>query len=179
MQMKDIGRLVMVVTVVLVFLAGCGSVGDKKAEYDGGYILASDNSYIALKEVKFYATQIANARMSWSAMFNLPDYPYVLEPTPSATLSSKKVKGFFVKGNYKFEHFSLHHLEKMQLAENERLFENKGPATKDKPFFIAGKPIEFKKKQTKDGYAFILESKLPKGKYVGWLGTSFWIFEVN
>jgi hypothetical protein len=179
MKMKKIDRLVFGMAVALIILNGCGNIGNKEAEYDGGYILAADDSFISLKEVTFYSTQIAKARMSRYAMFHLPNLYYTLDPIPSATQSANNIQGIFIKGNYNFENFSLHPLQKKQLLKGERLFENKGSATGDKPFFIVGEEIKIKKKKTENGYSFIPEDKLSKGKYVGWIESSFWVFEAN
>lgn len=167
------------VTSLLLVLTACGGPGESKAEFDGGYIWTSGDKYVALKEVKASSTQIAKGGMSITALMRAPKYYYVLDPSPSGTLSSGDVQGIFVKGDYKFKNFSLHKLEEKKLSEKEGLFENKGPATKEKPFYFAGKEVEVDKKQDDNGYFFKVKESLDPGKYVGWIGSSFWIMEVK
>ncbi len=168
-----------IITLTLIMLAACGGPGENKAEYDGGFIWTSGDKYLALKEVKPSVTQISQKDMSISALLRAPKYAYVLEPEPSGVLSSSDVQGVFVKGDYVFKLFSLHKLEKKKLYDNEGFFENKGQATKEKPFYFAGKKIEVDKKKGDEGYFYKVKSPLKPGKYVGWINFSFWIFEVN
>ena len=98
---------------------------------------------------------------------------------PNAENTIGSGQGFFIKGDYEFKYFSLHKFEEKKLEKGERLFENKGAASQDKPFYFAGESIEVDKKQTDNGYYFKLKSPLAPGSYVGWLGTSFWIVEVQ
>lgn len=171
-----------VITIFMLFgLNGCSSIGNEKAEFDGGYILASDDTFIATKEIKASTTQISRAGMSISSLMRSPKTYYTIDSSTEIIISQSDIKGFFIKGDYKFKNFSLHHLEKKKLGENEGLFENKGPATKSKPFFYAGKEIQIKTKKAEDGtgYFYILDEKLSSGKYVGWTGLSFWIFEIK
>lgn len=171
---------IFVMSLVLT-LSACGGPGESKAEFDGGYVWTSGDKYLSLKEVKPASTQIAKGGMSISALMNAKKYYYVLDDTPSAVLSSDETQGIFIKGDYSFKNFSLHKLEEKQLAAKEGFFENKGTATKDKPFYFAGEQIEIAKKSDEDvsGYFFKLKSELPSGKYVGWVNKSFWIFEVK
>jgi hypothetical protein len=171
---------IFVMSLVLT-LSACGGPGESSAEFDGGYLWTSGDKYMSLKEVKPARTQIAKGGMSISALMNAKKYYYVLDNTPSAVLSSDETQGIFIKGDFSFKNFSLHKLEEKKLAAKEGLFENKGAATKDKPFYFAGEEIEIAKKSDEDanGYFFKLKDELPSGKYVGWVSQSFWIFEVK
>lgn len=165
--------------LLLITLTACGGPGESKAEFDGGYIWTSGDKYLSLNEVTASTTQVAKGGMSISQILNLPKYYYVLDPAPSGTLSSDDVQGFFIKGDYEFKYFSLHKFEEKKLEKGERLFENKGAAKQDSPFYFAGEGIEVDKKQADSGYYFKLKSPLAPGSYVGWLGTSFWIIEIE
>lgn len=176
--MKVISQIALLCTIALVLVA-CGGPGESVAEFDGGYVWTSGDKYVAVSEVTASTTQIARGGMSITALMNAQKYYYVLDPTPSATLSSSDVQGVYVKGDYTYKYFSLHKLEEKQLAETEGLFENKGPATKEKPFYYAGQKIEVAKKQDENGYFFKVKESLASGKYVAWIDKSFWIFAVK
>ena len=179
-RMKRIGLLVLTI-VVLLGLSGCSSIGNKKAEFDGGYILASDDTFIPLTEVKASVTQISRGGMSIMSLMRSPKTYYILDASTNAKISQNDIKGFFLKGNYDFNNFTLNHLEKKKLGKNEGLFENKGPATRAKPFYYAGKEVKIKRKKAENGngYIYVLDEKLSPGKYVGWTGLSFWVFEIK
>jgi hypothetical protein len=164
---------------LLLGLNGCNSIGNEKAEFDGGYILAKDDSFIPIKETEKYVTQIIQAGMSIFNVTKAPKVSYTMDASTNAKISQNDIKGFFLKGDYGFKYLTIHHLEKKTLGKHEGLFENKGPATKDKPFYYPGKQLKLKKQKVDNGYYYILDEKIPAGKYVAWLGKSFWIFEVK
>ncbi|MGS2719579.1 hypothetical protein [Paraglaciecola aestuariivivens] len=175
-------KITAVFILALTFLmTACGGPGQSDADFDGGYVWTSGDKYMPLTEVQAASTQIAKGGMSISALMRAPKYYYVLDNTPTATLSSDDLQGVFVKGDYAFKNFSLHKLEEKTLAENEGLFENKGPATKDQTFYFAGEQIDLSKKsdESNNGYFFKVSNELAAGKYVAWVNSSFWIFEVN
>ena len=175
-KLKSIG----LICLTTLFLFACGGLGASTPEFDGAYIWSTGDRYIALEELKTSTTQIRKNGMSIMDVINAPKVYYVLDSTPSGSLSSDKTQGIFIKGGYNFNNFSLHELKERKLTNSETLFENKGAATEDKPLYHAGKEISVDKKEDKElgGYFFKIKNELPSGKYVAWIGYSFWIFEV-
>jgi hypothetical protein len=149
-------------------------------EFDGGYIKNNDNKFNELKEKNISSTQIVKGSISISALMRLPKTYYVSDKEGIIQLSKSDFAGLAVRGKYSFEHFSLHPLVTKNLADNESLFENKGSAKKGKPFYIPGEKLELRsKKLSEDTYYFTPRHELEKGEYVGWIGRSFWLFEIK
>lgn len=174
-------------------LSACGSgeppvqkIGVELAEYDGAYVVTQADRFLPLKDSKTATTRIVHSRkgrVSYSQMLNATDRSYTLDATTEAVLDSSHFKGVFVKGDYKFKLFTLHPLVERTLVKDgkELFFEKHGAVDYDIPFYLPGKSIELLKKSAdeENGYYFEVKAALPSGKYVGWIGSHFWIFEIT
>lgn len=153
---------------------------EKVPEFDGGYIANMSGDFQEMKKKKASYTQISRGGMSVMALVKQPRTYYVADKSGMISVSSDSIKGIAIRGNYKFEQFSLHPLVTKKLTENEGLFENHGPATKDKPFYIVGDEIEIQSRSLGNNtYYFAPRGKLEKGEYAAWIGDTFWIFEAK
>ncbi|MGM0769978.1 MAG: hypothetical protein ACQEV6_18360 [Pseudomonadota bacterium] len=162
----------------LVTLTGCGGPGETETRFDGGYVWTTGDKYVALEEVKAARTNISRTGRVSGAMYP-KRYYYVLDSTPSADLSSSDVQGFFIKGDYDFRSLTLHKLKERKLSGRESFFWNNGNASKDDTFYYAADRVSGKKMTNEKGGYYKFNDLLEPGKYVGWIGYSFWIFEVK
>jgi hypothetical protein len=165
--------------VILAFISA-SAFAEKVPEFDGGYITNMSGNFEEMKAKKASYTQISKGGMSVMALVNQPRTYYVADKTGMISVSLESFKGIAIRGSYKFEDFSLHPLVTKKLTENEGLFENHGPATKDKPFYVVGHKIDIQSKSLGNStYYFAPRAKLDKGEYAAWIGDTFWIFEVK
>lgn len=179
--------------IASIFLSSCGSkappveeIGIELAEYDGAYVLTKADRFLPMVKADTATTRIVrtnNGRVSNSTLIYAKDRRYTLSSATEAILDSSDFKGVFVKGDYKFNLFSLHPLDSRVLEKggNELFFEKRGAVDYDIPFFMPGQNINLKKRSAdeENGYYFEVEAPLNSGAYVGWIGDKFWIFEIT
>lgn len=180
-----------IITLASTLFFACGAstpepIGVEFAEYDGAYVLTTSDRFLPIVESDSATTRILyskNGRVSTSQALNATDRRYTLSNVTEASLEPDDFKGVFVKGDYKFQYFSLHPLEERVLKKggNELFFEKHGAVDYDVPFHLPGKQIELLKRSAdeENGYYFEVKSPLKPGKYVGWISKHFWVFEIQ
>ncbi|MFA5924667.1 MAG: hypothetical protein WC856_25840 [Methylococcaceae bacterium] len=149
-------------------------------EFDGGYIITSSEKIINVKEVQSYTTKLVEGEsVQIMALLNQPSLYYIIDKTSTVKLKQNQLKGFAIKGKYKFDDFSLHPLLSKDVSKLG-FFENKGPGGKNKPFYHPGNKLELQSKSTgMDSYYYQSKEPLSKGDYVAWLHKSFWLFTIE
>jgi hypothetical protein len=174
------GLKVLISFVMLTTCIVCPVLAADKPEFDGGYVKTVQGRYIEMKEKINFYTQIVKGKMSITSVLNLPRIYYVIDTKGMITVSKDTFKGLAIKGRYDFQKFSLHPLVRRKLHKVEGLFENHGPARKNKPFYTPGRQIETRRKALSfDTYYFQPRNKLEKGEYVAWIGKKFWLFRIQ
>ena len=148
-------------------------------EFDGGYIKLSDESFMEMKTIKAYKTKLVKGNVNIMALMKKRSTYYTIDKSSSVKVAGNKFKGVSVKGNHKYKSFSLHPLLSKDVTKLG-FFENKGPASKTKPFYYPGKKVEVRSKSTgSNSYYFQPKNKLERGDYVAWIGTNFWLFTIK
>ncbi|NHZ87274.1 MAG: hypothetical protein GWP19_15615, partial [Planctomycetia bacterium] len=95
-------------------------------------------------------------------------------------INKNNFKGIVIKGRYNFDYFSLHPLLEKRVGRGYTIAKNNGPATEYNPYFTPGEKLEVRGKSVDtNSYYWQPRERLPKGEYVAWIGTSFWIFKIE
>ncbi|MCX5844301.1 MAG: hypothetical protein NT022_11275 [Deltaproteobacteria bacterium] len=149
-------------------------------EFDGGYLKTTDGRYGEIRATKAFRTAVAYKGQNLMDVLSLQTKPYIVDKSSLPAFAASIFKGFFLKGSYKFEAFSLHPLRERTLKDNEVFYENRGPAKRDQPFYVPGDKIEFRQKAVgQNAYYFEPRDRLAKGEYIGWLGDDIWLFRLE
>lgn len=165
--------------VGLTFISSA-ALADTTPEFDGAYLKDTNGKYTEIKTTAAFYTAVARQGQNLMDVLGLQPGPYVVDKSLMPTFSASNFKGFFLKGNHKFEFFSLHPLRERILQSNEMFYENHGPATHDAPFYVPGDKIELRQKAIgNDSYYFEPRDSLSKGEYVGWIGNDLWLFRLE
>ena len=153
--MKKSNVLFLVILFIVTFISYINvNATEKLPEFDGGYIKTVKDDYMEIKEVE--------AKPAFGG------YAFVTDKSSIVNIQENEFKGLLVKGNYKFESFSLHHLVEKYV--------NSGKGKQ----YLPGDKIDLQSKNIGDGgYYFQPRDKLVKGDYVAWIGKSFWLFSIK
>jgi len=164
---------------ILFTIAGVVSA-ETVPEFDGAYLKTTDGKYTEIKITKAFYTAVARQGQDLMEVLSLKPGPYVADKSSLPTFRASAFKGFFLKGTYKFEFFSLHPLRERILKENEIFYENHGPAQRNQPFYVPGDQIELRQKAIdQNSYYFEPREGLSNGEYVGWIGNNLWLFRLE
>jgi len=154
--------------VIIAFLSVVTDHAKAKAdetipEFDGGYIKTIKNQYIEM-ESKAVKSTIYMDRSS--KIYQLKNIYYVLDQEGIINMPCEEFKGILIKGQHSFKSFSLHTLSKR--------------VGSDTTAYTPGKEFKVRSKSTgADSYYFQPRNKLQAGKYVAWIGKTFWLFSLG
>ena len=158
-------RLTCFVFITLLFVVADYAIAkadETIPEFDGGYIKTIKNQYIEMKSkaVRTYYRREADNP-------SLEKKPYVSDQKGIINIPCEEFKGILIKGQYSFKVFRLHTLLRVILWDNTTGYE-------------PGKEFKVRSKSTgPDSYYFQPRNKLQAGKYVVWIGKTFWLFSVG